>query len=62
MPEQQTTPPELHETLVRVGGDVDLLEDLELVEMGVSRDHALRYAWFLAALTPALPTAGACGM
>jgi hypothetical protein len=51
MPEQRATPPELHEALVRVGGDVHLLGELELVEIGVGFEHAASHARFLAALT-----------
>ena len=52
---EQTTPPELHEGVGRISvqGDVDMLTDDELAEIGVTREHGEGYARFLAVFTTA---------
>ena len=48
------TPQALHHALVRVGGHLDLISDLELAEMGVSRERAADYVEFIRELSETL--------
>jgi hypothetical protein len=48
------TPPALHGARVRVGGDLDRISDLELAEIGVTREHAADYLRFMQDLIASL--------